>query len=113
MTAYVPVELRRQVAADAGHRCGYCLSDELLTGVPLAIDHIVPTAKGGATERDNLWLPCRPCNEFKGIETHALDPQTGDWAALFNPRQQTWTDHFAWGSNGTQVLGLTPTAVRP
>lgn len=103
MTAYVPAELRRQVAADAGHRCGYCLSDELLTGVPLTVDHIVPTAKGGTTERDNLWLSCRPCNEFKGIETHALDPQTGELAALFNPRHQTWTDHFAWSSDGTQV----------
>lgn len=109
MTAYVPAKLRRQVAADAGHRCGYCLSNELLTGVSLTVDHIVPTAKGGTTERDNLWLSCRPCNEFKGIETHALDPQTGELAALFNPRHQTWTEHFAWSSHGTQVEGLTPT----
>lgn len=84
-------------------------SDELLTGVPLTVDHIVPAAKAGATVRSNLWLACRPCNEFKGIETHALDSQTGELAALFNPRQQAWTDHFAWSSDGTQVLGMTPT----
>lgn len=75
MTAHVPAELRRQVAKDAGHRCGYCLSDELLTGVSLAVDHIAPTAKAGETARENLWLACRPCNEYKGKETHAPDPQ--------------------------------------
>ena len=48
MTPYVSAELHRQVAEDAGHRCGYCLSDELLTGVPLTIEHILPMAKGGA-----------------------------------------------------------------
>jgi hypothetical protein len=109
MTAHVPVELRRQVAEDAGHRCGYCLSDELLTGVPLAVDHIVPAAKAGETVRDNLWLACRPCNEFKGVETHAPDPETGQLAALFNPRQQSWAEHFAWSKDSILVVGITPT----
>ncbi len=31
---HIPAELRRQVMQDAGHRCGYCLSDEALTGMP-------------------------------------------------------------------------------
>lgn len=107
MSAHIPAELRRRVAEDAGHHCGYCLSDELLTGVPLTVDHIIPTAKAGETVRDNLWLACRPCNEYKGMETHALDPETGELAALFNPRQQDWFGHFVWSNNGTQVLGIT------
>ena len=109
MTPYVAAELHRQVAEDAGHRCGYCLSDELLTGVPLTIEHIVPVAKAGETERNNLWLACRPCNEYKGAETHAQDPETGESTPLFNPRQQAWAEHFAWSKDGTLVVGLTPT----
>ncbi|MBE2234826.1 MAG: HNH endonuclease [Anaerolinea sp.] len=109
MTVHISTELRRQVAEDAGHRCGYCLSDELLTGVPLAIDHIVPTAKAGKTERDNLWLACRPCNEYKGVETHALDPETKQSVTLFNARRQSWREHFRWSDDGTLIIGVTPT----
>lgn len=82
----VPSHLRRQVAKDAGTRCGYCLSDEVLTGVPLTLDHIIPVAGGGSTTRDNLWLACRPCNEFKAAQIQAEDLETGETVPLFNPR---------------------------
>jgi len=32
----------------------------------LAIDHILPIAKGGKSEYSNLQLLCRTCNTFKG-----------------------------------------------
>lgn len=105
---HIPAELRRQVMQDAGHRCGYCLSDEALTGMSLSIDHIIPRAAGGATEQENLWLACRPCNEFKGAQTHATDPESGETVPLFNPRWQDWYEHFAWSSDGTRILGLPP-----
>lgn len=105
---HIPAELRRQVREDAGHQCGYCLSNEALTGIPHSIDHIVPRAAGGVTERENLWLACRPCNEFKGAKTHATDPESDETVPLFNPRQQDWHEHFASSSDGTRILGLTP-----
>lgn len=105
----IPPNLRRQVAKDAGHRCGYCLSDEALTGVSLSIDHIIPVAAGGPTIHENLWLACRPCNEFKGAQTHAKDPETGETVPLFNPRTQDWHTHFAWSDDKTRIIGLTPT----
>jgi len=106
---YISLALRRQVVEDAGHRCGYCRSDETLTGIPLSIEHLVPDAQGGPTVRDNLWLSCRPCNEFKGNQTHAHDPETGELVWLFNPRTQSWAEHFAWSSDDqTIVIGLTP-----
>lgn len=105
----IPLGLRRQVAADAGQRCGYCLSDEALTGAPLCVDHITPVAAGGATVRENLWLACRACNEFKGARTTTVDPETGGAAPIFNPRLQSWAEHFAWSSDGSRVIGLTPT----
>ena len=101
--------LRRQVAADASHRCGYCLSDETLTGAPLSIDHIMPLAAGGPTVRENLWLACRACNEFKRDRFVAVDPETGSLCPLFNPRTQFWFEHFIWSEDGVIVVGLTPT----
>jgi len=104
---YIPVELRRQVQADASRRCGYCRSPEVLTGMPLEIEHIIPEAAGGLTVRENLWLACHRCNEFKGDRTQAIDPLTGESVALFNPRTQRWREHFAWSPDGTHIVGLT------
>lgn len=104
----VPSDLRHQVIEDAGHRCGYCLTDEALSGIPLTLDHLAPVAAGGTTTRDNLWLACRPCNEFKGTKTQAMDPQTGEMVSLFNPRTNVWRTHFAWSADLVEIIGLTP-----
>lgn len=37
--AYISVDLRRQVRADAGPFCGYCHSPEAIIGMPLDIEH--------------------------------------------------------------------------
>lgn len=107
--SYIPVELRQTVAQDANYRCGYCQTLAKVIGSPLTIDHIVPEAKGGETKRENLWLACRRCNEFKGMRTHSVDPLTNKEVPLFNPRNQSWKVHFAWSEEATQVVGLTAT----
>ncbi|MBI4675381.1 MAG: hypothetical protein HY741_27365 [Chloroflexi bacterium] len=38
--SYISTELRRQVAEQARHRCGYCLTREDIVGAPMEIDHI-------------------------------------------------------------------------
>ena len=48
---YIPRALRERVAAQAGHRCGYCLLDERLVGIALEIEHIIPEALGGPSCR--------------------------------------------------------------
>jgi len=50
----VPVVLRRRVAAQAQHRCGYCLTPEELTGAAMEVEHIIPEALGGQTVEENL-----------------------------------------------------------
>jgi len=75
----------------------------------MVIDHLVPEAAGGETVRDNLWLSCRRCNEFKGTRTHAVDPLSNILVPLFNPRTQSWVVHFTWSEDGTEIIGLTPT----
>lgn len=48
-----------------GRACVYC-GEQLER---LAIEHIVPRARGGADELTNLTLACRSCNSRKGTRT--------------------------------------------
>ncbi|BAZ03268.1 HNH endonuclease (plasmid) [Tolypothrix tenuis PCC 7101] len=100
-------ELRAKIRAQAGDHCGYCLSlQKYVLGI-LEIEHIIPTAKGGTNEEENLWLACRLCNSYKGVQTEAVDPLTGRTVKLFNPRQQKWSQHFQWSEDGSQIIGCT------
>ena len=109
MVDAIPRPLRDRVAIDARHRCGYCLTDQRVSGAQMHIEHIIPRARGGQSEESNLWLACAWCNSFKGIQTTAQDSFTGAEAALFNPRTQRWLYHFAWDDGDTRIVGLTPT----
>ena len=104
---YVPQELRKRIAEQARHRCGYCLTSQKVTGMLLSIEHIIPEARGGVTEEDNLWLSCSDCNSYKGDRIDAPDPLTGEVVRLFDPRHQQWNDHFTWTAEGDEVVGLT------
>ncbi len=50
---------RRSVFARDGHRCQYC------AGPAESIDHVVPRAKGGRHEWENVVAACRDCNVRK------------------------------------------------
>src|SRR5258708_22598911 len=73
----------------------------------MAVDHIVPVIAGGKTVLDNMCISCPGCNSFKQDFQTAVDPQNQRETALFNPRIQTWIEHFQWSENGTQIIGLT------
>ena len=107
--AHVSEALREQVRQADRSRCAYCGTSEQISGIPLTIDHIQPTSKGGLTNFENLCLACWSCNEFKTNQTEGEDPLTGEKSPLFHPRQQTWYDHFHWSPDGTRVEGLTST----
>ena len=106
--AALPDSLRQQVFTRAGHRCEYCLTSRRVIGMPLVVDHILPRALGGGDVLNNLCAACYRCNEFKGTKTHDLDPVTGEFVPLFNPRVQTWDGHLAWANGGTHIVGVTP-----
>lgn len=74
----------------------------------LTFDHLMPEAAGGPTVRENLWLACERCNRYKSDLTTGTDPATNEVMPLFNPRMQIWREHFAWGDDGTHIVGLTP-----
>jgi len=88
VSVYLPEELRTRIIETDRNRCAYCQTSEDNSGIPLTIDHIQPQSKGGKTEFENLCQACWTCNEFKAALTEAVDPLTGETAALFNPRLQ-------------------------
>jgi hypothetical protein len=99
--------LRQEIAATAQYRCGYCLCQESVIGMPLEIEHIIPRAQGGTSEPENLWLACVFCNRYKGKQIAGWDEITGQQVMLFNPRTQVWVEHFAWVENGVYIKGIT------
>jgi hypothetical protein len=100
--------VRQRVRQRAGNHCEYCLSHQDYVLGQLQVDHVMPVAKGGTDAEDNLCLACELCNQYKWTRTHGLDSVSGEHVALFNPRQDTWSAHFAWSANGTEIVRLTP-----
>jgi hypothetical protein len=79
-----------------------------LFNLPFEVEHVVPTARGGADDESNLALACRSCNLHKSDHVAGADPETGATAALFDPRADRWADHFAADLESGEVQGLTP-----
>jgi len=46
--------LRRRIAEQANFQCGYCRTQERVSGVPLTLEHIIPKAKSGSDTEENL-----------------------------------------------------------
>lgn len=67
---------------------------ELVRHAKFHIDHIISTKHGGGDDSENLCLACAPCNRCKGADIAANDPLTEKITRLFNPRLDTWDDHF-------------------
>jgi HNH endonuclease len=105
--AHIPKKLRERIAEQARYRCGYCLSAEQVVGIPMEVDHLIPQALGGPTIEENLWLACPACNAFKGHRISARDPESGQLLRLFNPREQSWDEHFLWVDSGSRIIGKT------
>lgn len=100
--------LRRIVAARARGYCEYCRSPERFATESFTLEHIQPRARGGKDTLDNLAWSCLGCNSHKYTKTTAVDPVTGEDVPLFNPRQQSWNDHFQWSEDSTTIIGLSP-----
>ena len=98
-------KLREKVRQTARDCCGFCLCWQIYSLSILQIDHIIPLAKGGTNDEENLWLVCETCNRAKSAKTGGFDSVTNSTALLFNPRTQNWQDHFAWGDNYTRIVG--------
>jgi HNH endonuclease len=103
-STYVPAPLRQQVRSRARLKCEYCLLGEAHAFFPHEPDHVIAIKHGGETTEANLALACFDCNRFKGSDIASIDAITGQLFPLFNPRSQTWSDHFKL--NGGRIIAL-------
>lgn len=109
MSVYIPIHLRQQVRHLFNDMCAYCQTAESLTVAIFEIEHIEPLSVGGETVLNNLCLACPTCNRYKGTYQLAVDPQTDERVPIFHPNKQNWFDHFVWGANNAEIIGLTST----
>jgi hypothetical protein len=68
------------------------------------IDHPTPRSSGGATALSNLALACPHCNGYKWAHTTATDPESAAVVPLFNPRVDTWDEHFQWSATDPALI---------
>ena len=99
----IDAALRRLVRQRAGNRCEYCgLHQDDLPLVMLHVDHVISRQHLGGDQADNLCVACHWCNFRKG--TNIATRESGDLVPLFNPRTQSWSEHFKIEAG--RVLGL-------
>jgi hypothetical protein len=99
-------ELRQLVRERAGHRCEYCrIPQDALPWARFHVEHIRARQHGGSDDSSNLALACTRCNSFKGPNLASVDPATDELVALFNPRLDTWAEHFV--IEDVLIVGLT------
>ncbi len=99
--------LRKVVFDRAQECCEYCQMPQALDKSAFHLDHIRALKHNGPTELENLALCCPACSLYKGANVAGYDPVTGVLTELFNPRLQTWSEHFVWET--ASLKGLTPT----
>lgn len=100
--------LRSRIRQRAMGFCEYCICPASFTSAPFHCEHILPVSAGGETTLDNLAWACPSCNQNKHTKTHALDSRTRHIVSLFNPRRQSWNQHFRWSESLLYIVGRTP-----
>ncbi|MBK9050232.1 MAG: HNH endonuclease [Chloroflexi bacterium] len=107
--SYISIETKRRVFDRAYGYCEYCQSPSHYGTSSFQIEHIVPTSRGGDNGLRNLALSCPGCNGYKSDRIEAIDPADGELVPLYNPRKQTWHEHFNWNEQYSLILGITAT----
>ena len=103
--SYIGAELRQLVIARAGDRCEYCLIRAEDTYFGCEVDHIISVKHGGITDESNLAYACVSCNRHKGSDLGSIEWQTGTLIRFYNPRSDSWHEHFAL--EGAFIIALT------
>ena len=98
---------REAVAQRANYCCEYCKSQDKYAPNSFTIDHILPESLSGSSDIDNLAYACFLCNRLKSNKVKALDQLTHLWTTVFNPRINSWEEHFSWNEDATLIIGLT------
>lgn len=74
--------------------------------MPFHLEHIVAKQHDGEDTIENLAWSCDRCNAYKGPNLTSIDPHSGEIVELFNPRKDTWRNHFTLLD--ARIEGVTP-----
>jgi HNH endonuclease len=100
-------EVRQFVRQRAENRCEYCrLAQQHAPVAKFHVEHIRARQHRGDDTPENLCLACPRCNRFKGPNLTTYDPKTNEKVDVFNPRTDTWSEHFEFDS--IYIIGSTP-----
>jgi len=108
MSKYISKIIRQNVKLRAKGYCEYCFSKEEFCPDPFSIEHIIPLAKEGTNQINNLAHSCQGCNNLKYTTTELLDTVTGEFFPIYNPRKDAWNRHFKWSENFLKIIGISP-----
>lgn len=104
----ITATMKQAVRERAGNYCEYCCCPGDYSSDTFTVDHIIPRQAGGETTLKNLAWSCYGCNGRKHTRTRHVDPETNQDTPLFNPREQSWFEHFGWSEDFIKVFGKTP-----
>lgn len=102
----ISISVRDFVIHRAHGSCEYCGIAEEHDLAPFCIDHILAQQHRGPSVEANLAWSCFNCNSHKGPNIAGIDPDTGDLCRLYNPRLDSWDEHFFW--TGGELHAKTP-----
>jgi hypothetical protein len=71
------------------------------------VEHVIPHQHRGSDDESNLALASDRCNFLKGPNLTAIDPVTRAIVRLFDPRRESWAEHFRVQDDA--IAGRTPT----
>ena len=98
-------ETKSRVRDRAGNRCEYCRIHQQHYIITFHVEHIVAQQHYRGNDESNLALACHFCNRHKGPNLTGIDSITGELTRLFNPRTDTWSQHFQIQAG--RIIGLT------
>jgi len=104
---YISVRVKKEVNKLAKGVCEYCKCFQKFTPEQHEYEHIIPPVQVGNNELDNIAKACRGCNNIKSISIAGFDPETQQIVPLFNPRKDSWKEHFQWSKDTLKIEGLT------
>jgi hypothetical protein len=103
---FTPTE-RNFIMLRAKGCCEYCQMLYDFSPDTFEIEHIISLFEGGTNELANLAFSCGGCNSNKYYKINAIDKQSNEVVALFNPRLDIWSQHFQWQENFSIIEGIT------
>lgn len=96
--------IKEQVRSRANYLYEYCHTSEKWQYVRFTVDHVIPPTLSGTDDIQNLAPACFHCNRRKSNKISAVDLESGQEIALFNPRNEVWQNHSDPIQSGESAL---------